>query len=533
MPYAQNHYPFSKTAFYPFPDAQIKSDNIDIPADYPADFICEAIDQTRGWFYTLEVLSALLFNHVPFRNVIVTDHGLDAKGKKQSKSLGNVIDPNEALNTQGADSLRWFIYAKDSTKPLRMSLDLLKDSAKELLIPYFSAFNFFKTYSEIDGFVPEENVGATFKPELELDRWILYKLSRLVKSVDDNLENLKISRACDDILNFIDDLNNWYIRLNRKRFWKSENDQEKIDGYKTLWIVLFSLSKVLAPFVPFSSERIFQEIRRETDPESVHLANWPRVVFDVPQELISKVDSEKMICSIVHSARAKSKIKLRQPLGKLLVYSAGRTADPEVIAAETNFKKIEFIEKVEDVPMDIKVKPRAEKLVQKYKSGFEKIQQLINTNNYFIDVKNRRVLLGEGMATETTLFLAERKAAYHLDFNDLFFDLSIEEPCFVAGDFSTAICIVDATIDEPLKMEGFAREFIRKVQELRKEKGLSVTDRIDIRVNSQDEFAVKSLQEFEDTIKTECLGVSIKPTNEPIGEYDTDGFIIGIEVQKA
>jgi isoleucyl-tRNA synthetase len=533
MPYAQNHYPFEKQAFYPFPSAEIKNESIDKPADYPADFICEAIDQTRGWFYTLEALSGLLFNEVPFKNVVVTDHGLDEKGKKQSKSLGNVVDPNEALDMYGADSLRWLIFSKDATRPMRISLNLVKDSAKELLLPYFSAVNFYRTYSNIDGFVPEENLGANFKPRIELDRWILFKLSSMIKNVDDYLEKLKISKASDEIITFLDDLNNWYIRINRKRFWKSGNDVEKIDGYKTLWVVLFNLTKVLAPFTPFATERVFQEIKRGGDPESVHLSNWPRVVFDVEDRLIKKVDAEKIICSIIHSARAKSKIKLRQPLSRVKIFTQNQDIDLGLIASEANFKEVLLIERMENMGVGMRIRPRADRLAQRFKAGFDKIQQLIASEDYFLDIQKNRVLIGENMKTETTLFLAERKSAYTLDFLDFDFEFDIQDPFFVAGEFNTAICLVDSTITDELKQEGFARELVRKIQDQRKAAGFDVSDRINVRLNITDEFVASAVEKFQDYIKEECLIKDIRTTNEPLEELEVDACKIGISVEKS
>lgn len=326
MPVAQWHYPFENEE--------------EFKASFPADFICEAIDQTRGWFYSLLAISTLVFDQPAYKNVLVTELVLDEKGEKMSKHKGNVVDPWLILNKYGADALRWYIFTVSPPwVPLRFSPDAVNDALKKFLLTLWNTVSFFSIYAEIDQFNPNDNLVPFSELEDLSDRWLISRLNSLIIKVKEEMEKFNATAAARAIQSFvIDDLSNWYIRLNRERFWKSEKDKDKWSAYTTTFHVLKELSKLLAPFIPFTSEKIYQEIVRNTDknnPESVHLCDYPKEIPSlIDKSLEENMDIVREIVASGRMLRNQANIKIRQPLSKIWI-----KVDPKIEKDIEKFKK--------------------------------------------------------------------------------------------------------------------------------------------------------------------------------------------------
>jgi isoleucyl-tRNA synthetase len=339
MPVAQWHYPFENgERFGEF---------------FPADYICEAVDQTRGWFYTLHALSTLLFDQPCFRNVICLGHILDAKGEKMSKSKGNVVDPWTILNGQGADALRWYLLTSAPAGNVRrFSIELVGESLRRFVLTLWNVYSFFVTYANIDNFDPRS--AADVSCESDLDRWILSELNLLVDEATRALEGYDPTAAGRRVQGFVEDLSNWYVRRSRRRFWKSESDADKLAAYATLYHCLVTLSKLLAPFTPFVAEELYQNLVRTfypEEPESVHLAEFPIAdLGKVDEQLAADTQLALKVSSLGRAARSRAGVKVRQPLAKVVVKvrsrgeqeGLGRVASQ--VLEELNVKEIAFVE---------------------------------------------------------------------------------------------------------------------------------------------------------------------------------------------
>ena len=341
MPYAQNHYPFENKEYF--------------EKHFPADFISEGLDQTRGWFYTLTVLAAALFDKPAFKNCIVNGLVLASDGKKMSKSLRNFTDPNEVINKFGSDALRLFLIHSSVVRAddLKYSDDGVRDVLKGILIPLWNSYSFYVTYANIDGISPEK---APENPSNPLDRWILSSAQKLIKDVTEALDAYDLSKAVDPIISFIDELNNWYIRRSRRRFWRSENDNDKNEAYGSLYTVLKILTKVAAPFIPFVTENIYQNLRQENEPESVHLCDYP--VYDSSyrdEELEFKMDTVQKAVSMGRSLRYQFNLKIRQPLRSVELVTRNPKEKSvllemeDSIREELNVKNVVFHEKEDEL----------------------------------------------------------------------------------------------------------------------------------------------------------------------------------------
>jgi isoleucyl-tRNA synthetase len=347
MPVAQWHYPFEN-------DDKFRQ-------NFPADFICEAVDQTRGWFYSLHAISTLLFNRPCFRNVICLGHVVDAQGEKMSKSKGNVIDPWTVINNYGADPLRWYMLVSTTAEDNhRFSTKVLEETIRKFFLTLWNTYSFFTLYANIDGFIPRPSTDARELPEAltRLDNWILSELNRLVNDVSKLMDNYNPTAAARRVEEFVDNLSNWYVRRNRRRFWKSENDADKLAAYATLYQCLVILSHLLAPFVPFVAEELYQNLVRSVDPkarESVHLTDFPRAdETKIDDKLNGDVALAMKISSLGRAARAKAGIKVRQPLGKAVVNvdSEGEKKALQSLAGEVmdeiNVKELIILTRAED-----------------------------------------------------------------------------------------------------------------------------------------------------------------------------------------
>ncbi|GHV10553.1 isoleucine--tRNA ligase [Spirochaetia bacterium] len=490
MPYGQNHYPFENKEFF--------------DSHFPADFINEGLDQTRGWFYTLTILAAALFKKPAFKNCVVNGIVLASDGKKMSKSLRNYTDPMELVNTFGADTLRIFLIHSAVVKAdeLRYSDDGVREVMKSIILPMWNAYSFYVTYANIDKVSP---AGAPEHPGNPLDKWILSVAEALVEKVGAALDAYDLSRAVDPILEFIDLLNNWYIRRSRRRFWRSENDTDKIEAYGTLYDVLKTLITVSAPFMPFTTDAIWRNLRNDNESESVHLADFP-----LPRENRRHRGLEYRMAAVQHavsmgrSLRSQYNIKVRQPLR--MVELVTRNPDEkkvllemeDIIREELNVKDVLFRDNEEDlVEYEVKANFRVlgKELGKDMKAAAERISALSQT-------EIQGLLEGATLAIEVAGRTVDITAA-KLDVR------RIEKANLKVLNEGTLTIGLDTEITEELSREGDVRDLVRGVQNLRKEKDLAVTDRITLYLSGSDKLKT-AWESFAPFVASETLAQEVK-----------------------
>ena len=488
MPYAQNHYPFENKEYF--------------ESHFPAKFISEGLDQTRGWFYTLTVLAAALFDRPAFENCVVNGLVLASDGKKMSKSLRNYTDPVLVIQQFGADALRLFLMHSAAVKAddLKYTDDGVRDILKGILIPLWNSYSFFVTYANIDNITPTGHAFDENLPVNPLDRWLLSITQKLKSDVSVALDNYDLSGAIDPIISYIDQLNNWYIRRSRRRFWKSENDSDKTEAYEALYIALKTFSQVAAPFIPFITESMWQNLRNEDDPISVHLSDYP-VAEENKRDfaLEFKMDTVQKAVSMGRSLRSQYNLKNRQPLRSVEFVTRNPEEKAvllemeESIREELNVKKVVFHER-EDELVEYSAKANFKVLgkelgpLMKAASAViaaldqSSIQSILEGGTLSIDVEGKTVELTE----EKIIVERHEKAALK-----------------VVNDGTLTVAL-DSEITEELKLEGYVRDFVRGIQNLRKESGFEVTDRIEITA-SGNETLEKAFNMFADYISSETL----------------------------
>ena len=513
MPFAQWHYPFENEEMF--------------KNNFPAQFISEAIDQTRGWFYTLTALGTALFGRTPFENCIVLGHVLDGKGQKMSKSKKNGVDPLVLLDTAGADATRWYFYTGSAPWiSSRLSLENVEKSQRGFLSTLWNVYSFYVLYAEIDQFNPLNY--SNFKSDNIMDKWIISKLNTLVKEVDEKLNGYDITGAGNLIESFTDELSNWYVRRNRERFWVTELTDDKIGAYTTLYKVLVTLSKVIAPFVPFMADAIYQNLVVNLDksaPESVHLCYWPE--YDekvVDSKLEEEMDLAYNIVELGRSARNSANIKNRQPLLKMLI-----SVDtlPEyygnIIKEELNVKEVELgAEMSKYVNFDIK--PNLPVLGKTYGKYIPKIKQEIAKINP-LDLANK-VKSGEGY-----VIMLDDDLELELNQENVLITMDGKEGYSFAGKGTIGV-VLETTITEELRKEGILREVLSKVQTTRKDSGFKVMDNINIYV-SGDEDVLDVIKANEEQIKKDTLAKAINYVeNEKEQEVSINGKKINMFVEK-
>ncbi|MFW5827218.1 MAG: isoleucine--tRNA ligase [Alkalispirochaeta sp.] len=513
MPYAQNHYPFENKEFF--------------EANFPADFICEGLDQTRGWFYTLTVLAAALFDAPAFENVVVNGLVLAPDGKKMSKSDRNYTDPKEVIQQFGADALRLFLMdsAVVKAEDLKYTDEGVREVLKTVIIPYWNAYSFFITYANIDGVKP---TAAPEDPDNPLDRWVLSEAERLVEEVTDQLDQYDLQKAIDPIVSFIDSLNNWYIRRSRRRFWKSENDGDKEQAYQTLYSVLRTLTTVAAPIIPFMTEEIYRNLRTEGDPESVHLCDYPKSDESRRDaELERKMSVTRQAVSLGRAIRTMHNLKIRQPLAAIHVVTRDDEARrvlremEDIIREELNVKDVVFRENEEElVEYSAKAnfrelgprlgkRMRAAAAVIEELSGAE-IQQLMDGSTLSLDVDGEPV----DITIESVLIQRQEK-----------------ENLRVLNEGSLTVAL-DPEITPELFQEGLVRDLIRAVQNLRKDQGFDVTERIVVALEGSDDL-VSAVQRYEDYFSGETLTEEITwhPDDSAV-ELSIGDYTVRITIRK-
>ena len=508
MPYAQMHYPFENKERF--------------EENFPADFIAEGLDQTRGWFYTLVVLASAIFDKPPFKNVIVNGLVLAENGQKMSKRLKNYPDPLDVVNRYGADALRLFMLGSQVVRAedLKFSEDGVREILRGIMIPMWNALSFFVTYANVDGYTPENGeVKAPANPQNVLDRWILSSAAQMVGEIRSELDSYNLQKAANRFSKFIDDLTNWYIRRSRRRFWKSGNDSDKLEAYATLHYVLILFAKTAAPFIPFTTEAIYRTLRTESMPESVHLCDYP-----TPDDCRDEYLEEQMALTMTAVSqgrylRTQHNLKVRQPLARA-VLAAGdgkiRKMLEEtswIIAEELNVKSVEFTnDEAELVKRSCKANFKAlgSRLGKNMKAAAAVIEQFTSSEIGDILAGNVRTIEIEGNPVEISA-------------GDLVIKRE-EKPGMVAASESGVTIALATELTAELEAEGVARELVSKLQNLRKENNFEVTDRISVTYSCSAE-AASQLEQFADYIKNEVLADVFEA-----GEADTDLDVNGVAV---
>ena len=499
MPFAQHHYPFENQDLF--------------EQQFPADFISEAVDQTRGWFYSLLAESTLLFNKAPYRNVIVLGHVQDENGQKMSKSKGNAVDPFDALEKYGADAIRWYFYINSAPwLPNRFHGKAVVEGQRKFMSTLWNTYAFFVLYANIDEFDPTKyNLDYDSLPVM--DKWLLSKLNSVVKAVDENLASYKIPESARALQEFVDEMSNWYVRRSRERFWAKGMEQDKINAYMTLYTALVTISKAAAPMIPFMTEDMYQNLVRSVDPsapESIHLCDFPQVKEEwINKELEDDMEALLKVVVLGRAARNTANIKNRQPIGTMFV-KAEKEMDQfytDIIADELNVKEVKFAKDVESFisysfkPQLRTVGPKYGKLLNGIRTaltelnGTEAMKELKETGLLTLDIDGNKVELAE---------------------EDLLIETAQTEGYVTETDGDTSV-VLDTNLTSELIEEGFVREIISKIQTMRKEAGFEVVDKI--HVYAKDNQCIMDIMEnHRDEIMSEVLA-------EEITLNETDGYV--------
>ncbi len=499
MPFAQWHYPFENKHIF--------------DENYPADFISEAIDQTRGWFYSLTAISTLLFGRAPFENCLVLGHVQDAEGKKMSKHIGNVVDPWSVLDKQGADAVRWYFYANGAPwLPTRFAGNLVSEMQGKFMGTLWNTYAFFTLYASIDSYNPETEK-ANKEDFTLIDKWVLSRLNSLVDFVDKGLNEYKATETSRAIAAFVDELSNWYVRLNRERFWGKGLEGTKLAAFETLYTVLVTLTKLLAPFIPFMTETMYQNLvvnNIKDAPESVHLCDYPVADLTlIDKELETGMDEVMTVVTLGRACRNVSSLKVRQPLSRCLVKGEKLSGEiEELIKSELNVKSVEFVDDAREFTT-YQLKPQMKTLGKKYGKLLGKIGQTLATmdGNEVVDTFER----GEIVKFELDGTMIE------LEKDDVLTAL-IQKPGYVAESDGAYTVVLDTNLTEELINEGFVREVISKVQTMRKEAGFEVTDRIRLTWQTTEKLE-KILENGKSDLMRAVLAVEAECANADEGAY--------------
>ena len=508
MPFAQYHYPFENEELF--------------NTQFPADFICEGIDQTRGWFYTLLVISTFVKGCAPYKNVLVNDLLLDAEGKKMSKSRGNIVEPFSTMEKYGADTVRFYLpYVSPVWTPLKFNEEGLKEVYSKFLNPLKNTYSFFQMYANADR-IDTDECEVPVKDREEIDRWLLSKYNGLVKNVNEAFLEYDLNKVTRYIANFVsEDLSNWYIRRNRKRFWDSEMTLSKKSVYRTTYEVLEGLARLIAPITPFIAEEIYRNLTGE---ESVHLTKYP--VADealIELTLEEKMDLVREIIRLGRNSREEAKIKVREPLSE--VYLDGKLESKikdlvPLILEELNVKKVTFIADL-TLYMNFSVKPNFKEVGKIFGSKMKLFQESLAT------LKEKEILSLES-GEEISIVMNDETVNVTPSMVDI---RVLAKPGFNVAMEGNLFVILNTERTPELILEGMAREFVSKVQNMRKTKGLEITDRISLYYDSSEEFN-KALEMFEDYIKDETLATTITKKNDLTEKFDINGEEVAIDLIK-
>lgn len=521
MPYAQVHYPFEN------------KDLIDKGKAFPADFIAEGVDQTRGWFYTLHAIATAVFDTISYKNVMSNGLVLDKNGQKMSKRLGNAVDPFETLAKYGADATRWYMISNANPwDNLKFDVDGIEEVRRKFFGTLYNTYSFFALYANLDGFTyAEAEVPLEKRPEI--DRWILSELNTLIAKVKEAFLDYEPTRATRLISDFVqENLSNWYVRLCRRRFWKGEYEEDKISAYQTLYTCLEVVAKLSAPVAPFFMDRLYRDLNGVTGKdkaESVHLTDYPESKTQyIDKALESKMEKAQNISSLVLSLRKKEMIKVRQPLQKILIPTLSEAEKAEILAVanlikhEVNVKEIEFIDDASGILVK-QIKPNFRTLGPKYGKQMKDIAAVIN------GFTQQDIQAFERQGTKEITLDGEKLT---LTLDDVEITSQDIEGWLVASSSTGLVVALDATITDELRAEGIARELVNRIQNLRKDTGLEVTDRIRILLQQQDTLE-KAVRANEVYIKAETLANEILFADTLQGEEVAfDDIVTKIVVEK-
>ena len=490
MPFAQHHYPFENKEVF--------------EKQFPAKFISEAVDQTRGWFYSLMAESTLLFNKAPYENVIVLGHVQDENGQKMSKSKGNAVDPFDALETYGADAIRWYFYTSSAPWiPKRFSGKLVQEGQRKFMGTLWNTYAFFVLYANIDNFDATKYT-LDYEKLSVMDKWLLSKLNSAIKGTDENLAAYKIPEAAKVLDEFVDDMSNWYVRRSRERFWAKGMEQDKINAYMTLYTALVEISKCAAPMIPFMTEDIYQNLVRSINPdapESIHLCDFPSVnEAHIDKALEAHMDEVLKIVVMGRACRNSANIKNRQPIGNMFVKAPETLSEyfVEIIEDELNVKKVNFTEDVSSYT-SYTFKPQLRTVGPKYGKVLGQIQKALaglDGNAAMAELKANGVLA-----------LTEVEGDVKLTEEDLLITMTQMEGYVTEGD-NTVTVVLDTNLTPELIEEGFVREIISKIQTMRKEAGFEVMDQITIYYKADAKVA-DIFGKYGSEIRSDVLGNAI------------------------
>ena len=515
MPFAQHHYPFENKEIF--------------EKQFPAQFISEAVDQTRGWFYSLLAISTLLFNKAPYQNVIVLGHVQDENGQKMSKSKGNAVDPFDALQQYGADAIRWYFYVNSAPwLPNRFHGKAVMEGQRKFMGTLWNTYAFFVLYANIDEFDASKYTLEYDKLSV-MDKWLLSKLNTLIKTVDDNLANYRIPESARALQDFVDDMSNWYVRRSRERFWAKGMEQDKINAYMTLYTALVTVSKVAAPMIPFMTEQIYQNLVRSVDktaPESIHLCDYPIVNEDyIDTELEANMENVLKLVVMGRACRNTSNIKNRQPIGQMFVKAEFTLPEfyQEIVADELNVKNVKFTDDVRDFT-SYSFKPQLKTVGPKYGKmlgGIKKALDTIDGNAAMDELNANGSLKLDIDGQEITLFK-----------EDLLIDTAQIEG-YVSENDNGITVVLDTNLTEELLEEGIVREIISKIQTMRKEAGFEVMDKIRVTYTGS-EKAESIFAKYAESISGEVLAEEVTKA-EPAGyvkEWKINGEQVTMGVWK-
>ncbi len=507
MPYAQCHYPFENKDWF--------------DAHFPADFIAEGVDQTRGWFYTLLVISTLISGKSSYKRVVVNDMMLDAHGKKMSKSVGNIIEPIGIMSKYGADTIRWYmLYASPVWTPLKFDEEGVKEIYSKYISTLKNTYSFFQMYANADNVDPRE-YDIPVKDREDIDKWLISKLNKLVKDVTSAFEDYDLNRVTRLIIPFLnDDLSNWYIRSTRRRFWESELSNSKKAVYLTTYEVLSTLCKLCAPITPYITEEIYKNLTGE---ESVHLADYPKcdeTLIDL--ELEEKMDLVRDVCSLGRFAREDVKIKVRQPISEVLLDKGISKLISEfepVIMEELNVKNITYIDNMTDY-LDYIIKPNFREVGKLFGSNVGEFTKLLGT----LTVKEIETLKNDSIHVE---FMGE-----DLEITPSMVLITVNvKKGYCSSNNGKVFVILNTELTEDLILEGLAREFVRKVQSLRKDNDYVITDRINVYYDGND-IIDKTIDKYNEYIKNETLAVELIKDSTLIDTCDMNGISVKVKTER-
>ena len=507
MPYAQYHYPFENKELF--------------ESQFPADFIAEGVDQTRGWFYVLLVLSTLISGESSFKNVVVNDMMLDAHGKKMSKSVGNIIEPISIMSKYGADTIRWYmLYVSPVWTPLKFDEEGVKEIYSKYISTFKNSYSFFQMYANADGVDPRE-YDIPVKNREDIDKWLISKLNKLVRDVTSAFDEYDLNKVTRLVIPFInDDLSNWYIRSNRRRFWESELTESKKAVYLTTYEVLITLCKLCAPITPFITEEIYKNLTGE---ESVHLADYP--VYDeslINDEVEEKMDLVRDICSLGRFAREDAKIKVRQPISEVLLdknVSKLINEFESVIKEELNVKEITYIDNMTDY-LDYIIKPNFREVGKMFGSNVGEFTKLLGT----LSVKDIETLKTDSIKVD---FMGSE---LEITPSMVLITVNVKDG-YCSSNNGRVFVILNTELNEDLILEGLAREIVRKVQSLRKDNDYVITDRIKLYYDGS-EMIDKTIDKYSDYIKNETLAVELIKDSSLSESYDMNGEQVKVKTER-